>query len=154
MQSIYQLLILILTWLAVPVILIAAYDKWVLEPKRPRTPEGEPKPGPLYTRVAGNLLPFVLIAAVITIGTKEVFDLVGEIAVPLSWVSLPLVIVVQMTALTVAGMYRGLWRYTSIGDITMFVRAVGGASRAARTSRANCWTAPGQLHCTLYGAPQ
>jgi hypothetical protein len=41
-QSIYQLLILILTWLAVPVVLVYAYDKWVLEPKRPRTPEGEP----------------------------------------------------------------------------------------------------------------
>jgi signal peptidase I len=91
-QSIYQLLILILTWLAVPVVLVYAYDKWVLEPKRPRTPEGEPAPGPLYTRIAGNLLPFVLIAAVISIGVKEVFDWAGQVAVPLSLVSLPLVL--------------------------------------------------------------
>jgi len=74
----------------VPVVLVYVYDKWVLEPKRPRTPEGEPEPGPLYTRIAGSLLPFVLIAAVMAIGVKEVFDWAGEVAVPLSWVSLPL----------------------------------------------------------------
>jgi signal peptidase I len=89
-QSLFQLLIMVLSWLAVPVVVVYAYDKWVLEPKRPRTPEGEPEPGPLYTRIAGNLLPFVLIAAVLAIGVKEVFDWAGEVAVPLSWVSLPL----------------------------------------------------------------
>jgi signal peptidase I len=89
-QSLFQLLIIVLSWLAVPVVLVYAYDKWVLEPKRPRTPEGEPEPGPLYTRIAGNLLPFVLIAAVLAIGVKEVFDWAGEVAVPLSWASLPL----------------------------------------------------------------
>jgi signal peptidase I len=89
-QSLFQLLITVLSWLAVPVVLVYAYDKWVLEPKRPRTPEGEPEPGPLYTRIAGNLLPFVLVAAVLAIGVKEVFDWAGEVAVPLSWVSLPL----------------------------------------------------------------
>ena len=91
MQSIYQLVTLVLTWLAVPVVLVYAYDKWVLEPRRPRTPEGEREPGPLYARIAGNLLPFVLIAVVITIGAKDVFDWAGEVAVPLSWASLPLV---------------------------------------------------------------
>ena len=92
MQTLIDFLILILTWLAVPVVLVYAYDKWVLEPKRPRTPEGEPAPGPLYTRVAGNLLPFVLIAAVLSIGPKPVFDWAGEVAVPLSLVALPLVL--------------------------------------------------------------
>ena len=91
MQSIIQLAIIVLTWLAVPVVLVYAYDKWVLESRRPRTPEGEREPGPLYTRIAGNLLPFVLLAAVISIGAKDVFDWAGEIAVPLSWLSLPLV---------------------------------------------------------------
>ena len=86
MQSLFQLLIIVLSWLAVPVVLVYAYDKWVLEPRRPRTPEGEPEPGPLYTRIAGNLLPLVLIAAVLAIGVKEVFDWAGEVAVPLSWV--------------------------------------------------------------------
>ena len=55
MQTLLQFLILILAWLAVPVVLVYAYDKWVLEPKRPRTAEGESAPGPLYTRIAGNL---------------------------------------------------------------------------------------------------
>jgi signal peptidase I len=91
-QSILQFLILILTLLAVPVVLVYAYDKWVLEPKRPRTPDGEHLPGPLYTRIAGNLLPFVLIAAALFIGVKEVFDWAGAVAVPLSWLSLPLVL--------------------------------------------------------------
>ncbi len=92
MQTLLQLLILILSLLAVPVVLVYAYDKWVLEPKRPRTPEGESVPGPLYTRLARNLLPVVLIAAVLTIGLKEVFDWAGQVAVPLSWLSLPLVL--------------------------------------------------------------
>ena len=92
MQTLLQLLILILALLAVPVVLVYAYDKWVLEPKRPRTPEGESVPGPLYTRLARNLLPVVLIAAVLAIGVKDVFDWAGQVAVPLSWLSLPLVL--------------------------------------------------------------
>jgi signal peptidase I len=90
--TLVQLLTLILALLAVPVVLVYAYDKWVLEPKRPRTPEGEPISGPLYTRIAGNLLPFVLLAAIAEIGPKPVFDWAGEVAVPLSWLSLPLVL--------------------------------------------------------------
>ena len=45
----------------------------MLAPKRPRTPEGEPSPGPLYVRVADFLLPFVLVAVVLKIGVSEVF---------------------------------------------------------------------------------
>jgi len=88
-QSLVQLIITILAWLAVPVVLVYAYDKWVLEPRRPKTPDGEPEPGPFYARAAGNLLPFVLIGAVMAIGVKTVFDWAGVVAVPLSWLALP-----------------------------------------------------------------
>ena len=89
MQSLLQLITTILAWLAVPVVLVYAYDKWVLGPKRPKTAEGEPVPGPGYARAAHTLLPFVLIGAVLAIGVKTVFDWAGEVAVPLSWLALP-----------------------------------------------------------------
>jgi UDP-GlcNAc:undecaprenyl-phosphate GlcNAc-1-phosphate transferase len=40
--------------------------------------------------------------------------------------SLPLVIVVQIAAFLVAGLYRGLWRYTSLSDLSTLGRAVFG----------------------------
>jgi len=85
-----QPLILLLAVLAVPVLLIAAYDKWILAPKRPRTPEGEVAPGPLYVRVADTLLPFVLVALVLKIGVSEVFGWAKDIAIPLSWFAAPI----------------------------------------------------------------
>jgi signal peptidase I len=90
MSAMLQPLILLLAVLAVPVLLIAAYDKWVLAPKRPRTPEGEVAPGPTYVRVADFLLPFVLLALVVKIGVSEVFGWAKEIAVPLSWLAAPI----------------------------------------------------------------
>jgi hypothetical protein len=85
-----QPLIVLLAVLAVPVLLIAAYDKWILAPKRPRTPEGEVAPGPLYVRVADLLLPFVLVALVLKIGVSEVFGWAKDIAIPLSWFAAPI----------------------------------------------------------------
>ncbi len=41
--------------------------------------------------------------------------------------SLPIVIVVQVTTFLVLGLYRGLWRYTSMSDLSTLVRAVAGA---------------------------
>jgi signal peptidase I len=79
--------------LAVPVLLIAAYDKWVLAPKRPRSPEGEVAPGPLYTRIANFLVPFVIVAGVLFIGVGKVLAWAREIAVPLSWFAVPIAIV-------------------------------------------------------------
>ncbi len=38
--------------------------------------------------------------------------------------TLPLVIVLKLTAFLVVGVYRGLWRYTSIGDFVTFAKAV------------------------------
>jgi signal peptidase I len=85
-----QLLISLLAWLAVPVVLVALYDKWVLAPKRPRSPDGVVTPGPLYTRVANFLVPFVILAVVLRIGVSLVFNWVGEVAVPLSWFAVPI----------------------------------------------------------------
>jgi UDP-GlcNAc:undecaprenyl-phosphate GlcNAc-1-phosphate transferase len=41
--------------------------------------------------------------------------------------SLPVVILVQVSAFLALGLYRGLWRYTSMSDLTTLLRAVGGA---------------------------
>ena len=89
-QETLKPLISLLALLAVPVLLIAAYDKWVLAPKRPRSPEGEIAPGPLYTRVANFLVPFVLLAVVLQIGVGIVFGWAKEISVPLSLFALPI----------------------------------------------------------------
>jgi UDP-GlcNAc:undecaprenyl-phosphate GlcNAc-1-phosphate transferase len=40
--------------------------------------------------------------------------------------SLPIVIVTQIAAFLVLGLYRGLWRYTSMSDLSTLAKAVGG----------------------------
>ncbi len=40
--------------------------------------------------------------------------------------SLPIVIVVQIAAFLSLGLYRGLWRYTSVNDLSTLLRAIGG----------------------------
>jgi signal peptidase I len=79
-----------LAWLALPVLLVWAYDKWLLEPKRPKNAEGVADPAPMYVRVANFLLPFCLVAVVLQIGANEVFGWVRQIAVPLSWAAVPI----------------------------------------------------------------
>jgi len=79
-----------LSLLALPTLLIWAYDKWILEPKRPKNAQGVAEPGPMYVRVANFLLPFCLVAAVLRIGPSEVFALAREIAVPLSLAAVPI----------------------------------------------------------------
>jgi len=39
--------------------------------------------------------------------------------------SLPSVVLLKLSAFLIAGVYRGLWRYTSVGDIFTFAKAVG-----------------------------
>ncbi len=39
--------------------------------------------------------------------------------------SLPILIVLKLTAFLVAGVYRGIWRYTSIRDLVTFLKGVG-----------------------------
>ena len=41
--------------------------------------------------------------------------------------SLPLVVGIQLAAFLALGLYRGLWRYTSMNDLPTLVKAVGGA---------------------------
>jgi signal peptidase I len=84
-----QLIITPLAWLALPVILVVLYDKFVLEPQRPKSTEGESAPGPLYVRIADHALPFVIVAAVLYIGVSTVFDWAKQVAVPLTWVAIP-----------------------------------------------------------------
>ena len=86
MQSLFQLLIIVLSWLAVPVVLVYAYDKWVLEPKRPRTSGGRARARPAvhaHRRQAAALRAGCGRAA--PSASSEVFDWAGEVAVPLSW---------------------------------------------------------------------
>jgi UDP-GlcNAc:undecaprenyl-phosphate GlcNAc-1-phosphate transferase len=54
----------------------------------------------------------------------------GELVSPyyqLFMSSLPLVIVLQLGTFLMLGLYAGLWRYTSMSDLTTQLRAVGGA---------------------------
>ncbi len=89
MTSVYQLLITVLAWLALPVILVALYDHFVLQADRPKTPEGEPTPGPLFIRIAHTLLPFVILAAVLRLGVSDVFAWAKDVAGPLAWLAAP-----------------------------------------------------------------
>ena len=88
-SRVLDLLAIPLSWLALPVILVWLYDKFVLAPHRPKRANGEAEPGPTYTRVAGWLLPFVIIAVIRRVGVSEVFALAREIAGPLSWAAIP-----------------------------------------------------------------
>lgn len=89
-------LITLLSILALPVVLIWAYDKFVLAPKREAEvplvagteSAARPQP-PLYVRAANSLLPFVLVGVVLRIGANEVFTWAKEVAVPLSWAAVP-----------------------------------------------------------------
>ena len=38
--------------------------------------------------------------------------------------TLPLIVLIQLAAFLVAGVYRGLWRYTSLSDLMTFIKAV------------------------------
>jgi signal peptidase I len=82
-------LIVLLAYLALPVILVVLYDVFVLAPQRPKNKEGDPEQGPRYVRIAHSLLPFVIVAAVLRIGVGEVFGWAKEIAAPLSWLAIP-----------------------------------------------------------------
>jgi signal peptidase I len=86
----FQMLVVILSWLAVPVFIVWAYDKWVAAPKRPKNEQGEPVPGPVYAQVADWLLVPAIVAVVMTIGVGTVFDWLKQVAEPLSWIAPPI----------------------------------------------------------------
>ena len=89
MGGFYDLIMLLLAILAIPVILIALYDKFALAPHRPKDAAGEPVPGPPVVRAANFLVPFVIVGAIYKIGAREVFAWAREVALPLSWAALP-----------------------------------------------------------------
>ena len=85
-----QALVVPLSLLALPLLLVWAYDRWVAAPKRPPAPEHYRAYPPAYVRVANFLLPFCLFAVVLRIGASVVFDWAREVAVPLSWLAWPI----------------------------------------------------------------
>lgn len=89
MSNLFNLLILAASLLAIPVILVVLYDKFVLAPERGKGPDGKPVPGPAWVRHAHTLLPFVILGAILRIGVNEVFGWAREVAVPLSWLAIP-----------------------------------------------------------------
>jgi signal peptidase I len=90
-----NLLITLLAWLAPPVILVCLYDHFVLAKQRRQAvvardgAQGKPPAAPGYVRAAQSLLPFTLIALVLHIGVALVFGWLKTVAVPLSWLALP-----------------------------------------------------------------
>jgi signal peptidase I len=78
-----------LSWLALPVLLIWAHDKWFAEPARPRDAQGQPAPPPFHARLARWLFWPVLIALVLRIGVPTVVAWLKVVAVPLSWLAIP-----------------------------------------------------------------
>jgi signal peptidase I len=89
-SSTFQMLVMILAGLAVPVVVVWAYDKWVAAPKRPKDEQGEPIPGPGYAQLADWLLLPCIFGVVLSIGVAPVFDWLKQIAEPLSWLAPPI----------------------------------------------------------------
>jgi signal peptidase I len=85
----FQMIVQLLSWIALPVVLVWAYDKWVAGPKRPKDDKGEPLPGPGYARAADWLLMPCIVAVVLRVGVAPVFDWLKQIAEPLSWLAPP-----------------------------------------------------------------
>src|ERR1044071_2978484 len=85
----FQIVVRVLGLLALPVLIVWTYDKWVAAPKRPKNEAGEPVPGPGYAQVADWLLLPCVFAVVISIGVSTVFDWLKQISVPLSWLAPP-----------------------------------------------------------------
>jgi signal peptidase I len=89
-SQLLTLVVMLLAILALPVVLICLYDKFVLEKQRAQASPGNVAPqAPLYVRIAWNLLWFVLLAVVIVVGPRVVFGWARQVAVPLSWLALP-----------------------------------------------------------------
>jgi signal peptidase I len=94
MTDLLNLLIAVLAWLAPPIILICLYDHFVLAKERRQATVAPGAPGkapvaPAYVRVSQTLLPFAIIALVLHIGVALVFGWLKAIAVPLSWLAVP-----------------------------------------------------------------
>ena len=89
MKDIFDLVVFLMSWLALPVILVAAYDWIVLAPHRPRGVENPEALVPRYVRIANSLLPFVILAVVLRLGIRETFAWAKGVSEPLAWLALP-----------------------------------------------------------------
>ncbi len=90
LKQLMDLVILVGSWLAVPVALLCLYDKLIAEPKRPRDEDGEPAAPPRLVGIAYDLLPWLIIAAVVAIGVRRVLGWAEVFVVPLSFLAVPL----------------------------------------------------------------
>jgi signal peptidase I len=91
-KQILDIVVLLLSIAAAPVVLVCIYDQLVLAPKRAKKPDGQPEPGPRYVEWSHKLLPFVLIGAAMQIGVPIVFGWIKQIAEPVSWLAPPVVL--------------------------------------------------------------
>jgi signal peptidase I len=85
----WSALVVPLSYLALPLVLLAIYDTWILAPNRKRAPSGRPVHAPWYIRYAKVLAFVAVFAVVVRIGVSVVFDWVKLVATPLSYFALP-----------------------------------------------------------------
>ena len=71
MPSIVMLLIIVLSWLAIPVGLVCIIDDWLLKPARRVKAGGEAPAEPAVVRLCYRVLPIVLVAVVLRIFVSE-----------------------------------------------------------------------------------
>jgi signal peptidase I len=92
LKFIIDAVVLVLAVLAIPVLAIHIHDRLVLAPKRPLIADGEVAPGGRWARIAGNLLPFVLIGAAIQLDVRVLYAWFQKLVVPLSFLAIPVVL--------------------------------------------------------------
>ena len=88
-SGLFRQLIVLLSWLALPALLVWAHEKWIAAPQRPRNPQGEPGPVPVHAQIAEWLLWPTIIAVAMRVGLPVVFGWLKVVAVPLSWLAVP-----------------------------------------------------------------
>jgi signal peptidase I len=94
-EQLLQVIIVVLAWLAVPIILVCLYDHFVLAPERKlaalsRDAKATPAHAPVWVRISQSLLPFAVVGLVLHIGVALVFSWLKVVAVPLSWLAVPI----------------------------------------------------------------
>jgi signal peptidase I len=87
--GLFKLLVPVLAWLAIPVFVAYAWEKWKGAPNRPKNEKGEPIAGPWWARAADWLLFPCIVALALELGLSDVFAWVREISRPLSILAVP-----------------------------------------------------------------
>ena len=88
-NSLFKTLIVILSWLALPAVLVWAHEKWIGRPGRPVDAQGKPAKPPLYVTLADWLLWPAIFAVMLRIGFPTVMGWLKTVSVPLSWAAIP-----------------------------------------------------------------